>query len=78
MIREINDDTTFMAACNAVCRDLPDCWSIEVNLERNSGWVSLVNPDGEEIEYPCNYEDISQQLADALEHAIEIAKEPTP
>lgn len=78
MIREINDATTFMEACNVVCRDLPEGWSIEVTLQRDSGWVSLFDIDGGDVEYPCNHESISQALADALEHAIELDQEPTP
>lgn len=67
----IDKNTTFMAACDEVCGALPEGWTITVELERDSGAVVLMNPEGDDVEFPCNYESIAQQLKDAVDHAVE-------
>lgn len=68
----IPKSTTFNDVVDRVCRDLPGGYTMAVHLELNSGHVSLDGPDGEEIEFPSNYECLLDQVNDALEHACEL------
>lgn len=61
--------------CDRVCRDLPDGWLITIDLMRDSGDVTLWDPNGDKCEFPSNRETIEQQLIDALEAAIELDAE---
>jgi len=56
---------------NLACRDLPEGYYIEVNLEQGSGGVTLTDPEGEDI-YVCPDDlDIDQQIREALRLALE-------
>jgi hypothetical protein len=66
----IDENTTFMAACSEVCGTLPEGWTIKVHLELDSGYVWLMNPEGDDVKFPCNHENIAQQLKDAVDHAV--------
>ena len=51
------------------CADLPEGWEIRINLERNSGTVSLLDPEGDEVEFPSENECLSESVQDALDQA---------
>lgn len=55
------------AAINAAARDLPEGWSIIVQVERHSGWAELYNPDGAKIPSECSTD---CDLHDSIHHLI--------
>lgn len=49
-------------------QELPEGYRIVIQVERDSGWVDLMDPNGDNIEYPCNNEyGLIEQVMDALE-----------
>lgn len=54
---------------NKICYELPEDWSITLELERDSGWVELINPYGDKEDFPSNLESMEEALQDALEYA---------
>lgn len=55
---------------NRACSELPEGWNIRIEMERNAGWVELLNPDGEEVEFPSDHEHLADSLLDAIEAAL--------
>jgi len=64
-------DNLYDAVENA-CENLPDGFKIEIYLERNSGCVSLTDPNGDEHDFPSNRENMVDEVNDAVEHAKEL------
>jgi hypothetical protein len=72
-----NRSESFDDLCNRVARDIPEGWTIRINLERHAGWVQLKNAFGESVEFPTNDERMSETVNDAMEHVTELTrKEP--
>lgn len=65
-------EITLREALNNVCRELPEHWSIEIVLAKDSGSVHLTDGDGDGHEFPSNCESVAQQLHDAVEYAKEV------
>jgi hypothetical protein len=65
----------FAVAWNMACRDLPEGWSIDINLEKGSGWLDLWQPNGEK--YDLNTADMGpvEQLMAAIAAAKAAARE---
>jgi hypothetical protein len=61
----------FKELANKVCGELPDGWNIRIDLELDSGSVTLEDDSSEEQDYPTNFECIEEQVLDALEFAKE-------
>lgn len=51
------------------CEDLPEGWSIRIDLENGYGGVKLIDPDGEENELP-----VDGWLSDAMRESIAAAQ----
>jgi len=66
---KITRETTLFDACEIVAEHCPSTMQISIDLEKNAGSVTLCDCFGAPIEFPTNYEDICEQLEDALEHA---------
>jgi hypothetical protein len=58
------DDLLEMAA-----RDLPEGWSVRIEVERGAAWVKTVAPDG--VEYDIDSDEA--EIADLVRDAIEVA-----
>lgn len=63
-------------AIENAARTLPDGFRIEIVIEKNSGSVSLLDPDGNDHDFPSNRECLTDEINDATEHAIEMEKNP--
>lgn len=50
---------------------LPDGYTINIVLERNSGDAVLYDDEGEECEFPANHETLADTINDAVEFAIQ-------
>lgn len=61
----------FHDVVNEVARDLPADWTLQIELQKNAGWVTLINPNGEEESFASNFESLCDQVKDALTHAQE-------
>ena len=48
---------------------LPDGWEVSLRVERDAGWVELIDPDGNEVPFPTNNESIEETYLDAVRHA---------
>jgi hypothetical protein len=65
------------AAMQAVARDLPEGYLVEIGLERGAGWVDLTDEHGEKIDCDDDTEGgMTQRIRNATAAAIEHAKEP--
>jgi hypothetical protein len=64
---------TLQELANKCAGDLPELWSIQLRLERHSGGVVLIDPDGDE-------DDISLEsgVEAAILQALEIAVNEAP
>lgn len=60
---------------NRVCGELPDGYSIDIHLEKDSGDAELFDEYGEEIEFPSNRESLVGTILDALSYADQVATE---
>jgi hypothetical protein len=58
------DELVEMAA-----RDLPDGWSVRIEVENGAAWVKTIAPDG--IEYEIDSD--AAEIADVVRDAIEVA-----
>jgi len=63
------EDAKLGAAIDNACGSLPEGWQILVSLEADCGDASLVNPDGDEVEFASNRESLAETIRDAIEHA---------
>ena len=50
-------------------RDLPEGWSVRLEVERGAAWVKAVAPDGVEFEIDSD----EAEIADLMRVAIEVA-----
>lgn len=48
---------------------LPEGWIVRVEVEKGAGWVTLLNPDGDQLDV-----DHDEFIANAVLDAIKIAK----
>ncbi len=71
---EANLAAGFNALCNKVAGTLPPGWTLAIELERDSGGVTLTNPNGEDVDFPSNVESTHDEVNDALEHAIDLER----
>jgi hypothetical protein len=53
-----------------VAEHLPSGWTLKATIEREAGWVSLYNPDGEEVKCGANFESFEEDVILALECAL--------
>ena len=58
-------------AVEAAAEKLPDGYTINIVLERNSGDAVLYDDEGEECEFPSNHESLADTINDAIEFAIQ-------
>lgn len=58
--------------CNAVCRGLPEGYTLKLCLEHGAGWVELVAPDMENI-IPLDF-GVDTDMDDQLANAVAFAK----
>lgn len=62
------------AALERAAMVLPEDWEITVGVEKGAGWVELYDPDGNYIEFASNRETLSEQIGDAIDHAVTAAQ----
>lgn len=55
-------------------RDLPEGWSVRIEVERGSAWVNTIAPDG--VEYEIDSDEA--EIADLVRDAIEVATANAP
>ena len=58
-------------AVEAAWEKLPDGYTINIVLERNSGDAVLYDDEGEECEFTSNHESLADIINDAVEFAIQ-------
>lgn len=56
-------------------KELPEGWSIQVELERDAGTVTLFTPAGETVEVETSGEPFSVQIGMTIDAAIEAHRE---
>lgn len=67
--RKVVDDPTDTAIQRAAA-ELPEGWLIEIGVEHHAGWVDLINPNGDKVEYRRSDNGIRSDILDALECAL--------
>lgn len=68
---DVARDAALYCAVQRACAELPEGWEIRIELERSAGIVILVNPDGEDVDYPSDHEYMASDINDAIDFAIE-------
>jgi hypothetical protein len=53
-----------------VAGNLPRGWTLKATIEREAGWVSLYNPEGDEVKCGANFESFEEDVILALECAL--------
>ena len=53
---------------------LPEGWEIRIGIEAGSAWVTLLDPEGDEVEYPSNNEFLAESVQDAVEQATFVSE----
>lgn len=71
---DVARDAALYCAVQRACAELPEGWEIRIELERSAGTVSLVNPDGEDVDYPSDHEYMASDINDAIDSAIAAEK----
>ena len=71
---DVARDAALYCAVQRACAELPEGWEIRIELERSAGTVSLVNPDGEDVDYPSDHECMASDINDAIDAAIAAEK----
>ena len=72
-------ERSLSAAIERAARDLPEGWEIRVCVEQGAGWVTLINPERDEVDYYESDIGLADNVFDALTHALatpESAVEP--
>lgn len=61
---------------NRVARDLPAGWQLCVTVAGAAAGaaVELVDPEGDDHEFPSNHEHLAEEVADALDYACEVTR----
>lgn len=70
-------DEGLLAAVNSACGELPDGWSIELNIENGYGGIELFNDEGEKIpSEECLVDDctLAEDIGNAVQFAIDAAR----
>lgn len=67
-------DTEVLDIYNRVCRDLPEGYDIQVYMENGSGYVTLTDPSGDNLEFPNDYWPIDEQIESALNFALQFER----
>lgn len=57
--------------------ELPDCYEIEIELERGSGSVYLSNPDYSKVAFNDHVDGFSESIGQAIDAALSATKEPS-
>ena len=60
-------------AIEAIAGSIPEGFDVRIELEYHGGGVTLVNTDGESVEFPTNGECLAEELEDALEPARKLS-----
>ncbi|MEQ9725219.1 hypothetical protein ABRP29_06215 [Pseudomonas sp. WHRI 8822A] len=61
-------------AVERACGELPDGWSVLLNMERGSGCVELYDSNGVQIDdFPSDHERLDYTINDAIEHSLTAA-----
>ena len=60
---------------NNAAKNLPEGFRIEIVIEKNGGSVSLLDPDGNDHDFPSNRECMADEINDAVVHAVSMEKE---
>lgn len=71
---DVARDAALYCAVQRSCAELPEGWEIRIELERSAGTVILVNPDGEDVDYPSDHEYMASDINDAIDAAIAAEK----
>jgi hypothetical protein len=61
---------------NSAAEKLPDGFRIEIILEKECGTVSLLDPEGNDHDFPSNRENMLDEIRDAVEHAVYMDAHP--
>lgn len=70
-------DTYPLDPFNEACRDLPEGYTIEIHLERHSGYVTLTDDEGDDIEVCEDDLDMEGRVREALKVALEHHRDVT-
>jgi len=65
------------AAIQNAARDLPEGWSILLQVEKGAGWVELFNDDGAKIPVELDDLDLHESVAKCVERAL-LSASPAP
>jgi hypothetical protein len=69
-----NGDALLQALSNYVCGNLPEGWSLCLQMERNAGWIFLLDPSGTET-IPGDIDPAESTMAEQIVACVKAAKQ---
>ena len=74
-ISRMNSRSKTEDAIQRACGDLPEGWTVRIDMENGAGIVELYDDELERIEFPADSGSIAQDINRAIDRAIEITRE---
>ena len=75
---ELEDEAAMRRNIEYAAQHLPAGWLIRVSVEFEGSSVELINPDGEDVDFPSNHESLAQEVRDAVDALINPEPEDDP
>lgn len=71
---ELRKDAEFHQQVQRAAGELPYGWQILIRIEKDSGNAELIDPEGNEVDYPSNHECLADSVSDAIDEALSVEK----
>ena len=69
-VDELEAEAAMRRNIEYAAQHLPAGWLIRVSVEFEGSSVELINPDGEDVDFPSNHESLAQEVRDAVDALI--------
>jgi len=71
---ELRKDAEFHQQVQRGAGELPHGWEILIRIEKDAGNAELIDPEGNEVDYPSNHECLADSVSDAIDEALSAEK----
>jgi hypothetical protein len=72
-IDDLSREAEFYKQVQRGAGELPEGWEILIRIERDAGNAELIDPEGNEVDYPSNHECLADSISDAIDEALSLA-----
>lgn len=70
----LRKDAEFHQQVQRGAGELPHGWEILIRIEKDAGNAELIDPEGNEVDYPSNHEHLADSVSDAIDEALSAEK----